>query len=914
MTLKEAYDLAASKGDTQQPVDGSPSPAPRSWRESRMRRTLQDASQSPSKDRWRTQEKDDNNGARRNFSDEIEGLPKLVPGIEDMLDSPAKSLGWDMENDFTAGDLQISDSPRIRMSAVNNRPFGLESSPPVTNPGSSNMKLAEIRSREQGPTGNNKLAEIQAREQVAERESFVGGRFVPRSMRTKLDDIEQLEANGGLSRRAIAAARLAEIKEQNGMTRSLSPDDVRASHRVRREADLLPARSRSAVGSSGGTRVAGTPVTIFKSRRDWAAADTNTTTTTNGAPSKSAAITTATSKRDQELLRRLARATSSSPAREPAAEGDRDLLRNKSPARQKRLSERVDAKPPTALRSAVGNSARTSSGSSTKPAVGFVGDSRRSSSNESAKSKRSSAMFSDPDPTDRLASENKLFAPLDNYSERGSVRAPSPLPDDDDDDNNNVDIAADATPRPNKPDTSSMPTPRVVGAFVDTPVTVKVEKQEEQRASSKERRALSTERQTEREQTLELDPSTIFRDKDSPRKGHDSVSRDRNRNRDRGAGIDRDNERREEDKEKERSPSRSRSRSRSRSTSGKRAPLKNSAKLPSVREDLLELQRMHNMDDNTIEDLEDILAGRQAKLDELLKSIGREDDDAQAQAKAQVKVNANVPDIKLEKGEESPPSAMERMSRTLQSGILGIHDVKQDVDELKERESKAAKAAKAIEAQVEPSPSRQKQRQHQQQQQQQRAQQQHQHYAEKAGVAYVHFPLPRLYQRTPSFRLTLMGVLILVLSAWYAAESAVCSKYCRPTTCSGSSSCIFSYDDPSFGYAIPVKVDELVTAGKGRAWWNDALEEARDWAADVADSLHGRAITDVDVSALSFDQRKRLRRRLEKRGMLRAPAEPRPEQRVKWDAWRRERVARERAREASEVYGDGAVGDDERVW
>ena len=52
--------------------------------------------------------------------------------------------------------------------------------------------------------------------------------------------------------------------------------------------------------------------------------------------------------------------------------------------------------------------------------------------------------------------------------------------------------------------------------------------------------------------------------------------------------------------------------------------------------------------------------------------------------------------------------------------------------------------------------------------------------------------------------------------------------------------------------------------------------------------------------------------------------EPPPEQKAKWDAWRRARLARERAREVREMgyrdvgneYGvdGGALGRDERVW
>ncbi len=65
----------------------------------------------------------------------------------------------------------------------------------------------------------------------------------------------------------------------------------------------------------------------------------------------------------------------------------------------------------------------------------------------------------------------KLFAPREDFSEKGSLRAPSPEPTEE----GGKQEVADDTPKPLKPDPLSQPTPRVIGAYVDTPVTVKVE-------------------------------------------------------------------------------------------------------------------------------------------------------------------------------------------------------------------------------------------------------------------------------------------------------------------------------------------------------------------------------------------------------------------------------------------------------
>lgn len=909
MTLKEAYELAGGEGSSSHPpLDGSPSPAPRPWRESRLRRAQQDAANSPSKERWNSNSNgnSDQPQSGRNFSDEIDGLPKLVPGIEDVPltsveASPAKSFNWDMETDFTGGDLQVSDSPRIRTSNVNTKPFGMVNSPPIINPGSNNTKLAEIRSWELGLPGfspaerhqNNKISEIHAREQRAEKDIPIKGRFVPRSGRTKLDEVRQLEESG-LSRRAVAAARLAEIKEMNSMSRSLSPDEMRAGHRNRRDKELAPTRSRSAF-AVGGTRVPDTPVTIFKSRRDAEVArPIDGTSTANTYTNK-----TTMTRRDQDLLRRLARA-SASPAHDQEAELETALHREKSPARQKRLSDRSDSKP-TSLRRALGAAhVRTNSDNSekdsktskngdipSKPTVGFATDSRRSSSNESAKSKRSS-MFSDPDPTDRLASENKLFAPSDNYSEKGSVRAPSPLPDDDDE----TDHAAEATPRQTKPDPLTMPTPRITGAYVETPLTVKPERKQEPEPVRKVEDV--------------PDPATIFRDKDTSRKRSDSVSS------------------KTEEAVETKQRSQSRSRSRSRSTSRRRQPLKNSAKLPSVRDDLLELQRMHNMEDTTIENLEEILAGRKPtdeQIDELLKNVEKEDLATQIKQEVHEETTGEALSRMSTSLETATSDALDKMSQSLEAGILGIRDAKQDVERMERLSPK-----KPSKVTVKPEIKTEKRAQKQQQEHQHQHHDHHKHHhiehddqcplcaKQQPGtvVAYVHFPVPRLYHRAPSFRLTLLGLVLFLVSLWYAAESATCYKYCRPTSCPLSKPCVFSYDDPSFGYAIPVKIDQLLTDGRGRIALEDGIEEARDWLADLTDSFYGRSILDVDVANLSFDDKRRHRRRLRKKGLLK-PKELTAEQQAKWEGWRRERIARERAKEAREM-NNGAWEDDERVW
>ena len=179
-------------------------------------------------------------------------LPELVPGIDDVpfpsvetparrfaVRSPEKSFTWQVDEDFTAGDLQISDSPRIKVGS--NKPFAdrpsivgrADSKSPgrFNNLGTRNTKLEEIQARElfhksspipepQQTRRYTKLEEIRARESAVDSQAPTLTRSQPRPKNTKLGEIRQREAEG-LSRRAVAAVRLEEIRGKNAMARSV---------------------------------------------------------------------------------------------------------------------------------------------------------------------------------------------------------------------------------------------------------------------------------------------------------------------------------------------------------------------------------------------------------------------------------------------------------------------------------------------------------------------------------------------------------------------------------------------------------------------------------------------------------------------------------------------------------------------
>ncbi|KAF9765469.1 hypothetical protein IL306_002257 [Fusarium sp. DS 682] len=883
-------------------------------------------------------------------------IPALVPGIEELYPSiegpdgqnepvssqpaaqasPEKSFAWQVDDDFTAGELQVSDSPRLRMGA---RPFAnrihfdegseidINSRTRVAPPGARNTKLDEIRSREvrtgsdiplEPPRPHNtKIDEIREREEKVEHQIPIPDRNAPRPRNTKLDEIRQREVNG-IPRRSMASIRLEEIREHNAMSRSRSPEDRPKTSRgmvpetkttTEIEPKEPPPRPKSAFEGAG-VSIPDTPVIVFKSRRESAESDhpkeddDSKDETSRARPGLSH---TRTDSRD--LLRRLARATSSSPAPEPEP---RQVADSDKPA-----SLPLEPKPDTASaipQPSTSNGYRNRQHRSNrdfdpKPTVSFTGLSR-SRSSESVKSKKS--MNSEADPTDRIEAEASLFAPGDNHSEKGSMRAPSPEPDTDD----AKDL--DATPRPTKPDPLTMPTPKVTGAYVETPATVKVEKIEVKDKQEKPKREERPSRQR----------SASFRDKRTDRAMSGS---DRDTASDPGT----------DDKLSTKTSSSGVRRRRTRSLSRRRGTLKNSAKLPTVKDDLKELQRTHHIEDSTLDDLEEVLLGRKApsqEVEALLDKLPENpspDDDFDFDLELDTKLNTRTNQIDPQ-NDNSDLDRLTRMNNTLKNSLFGIHTAARGIERLSDQVSTKNKAAESKAAEqksaelktpkeepteknpldlVKPEPLLEKMSAL--------------HDNHGAGtafithsdgktVSYVSLPIPPLFHRKPSFRFTSLGLILFLIGLWYALESTMCLAFCRPTSCSNPP-CVWSVDDPTFGNAIPVKLDQWTTGGRGRILAGQFKEEVEDWFADVKDIWYDRDITDIDIHSLSFEQKRQHRRRLRKKGLIKRRVQT-PEERARLEAWRRAREEEERQKEAREmgyeiqVDDDETVGGDTRVW
>ncbi|KAH7310524.1 hypothetical protein B0I35DRAFT_412028 [Stachybotrys elegans] len=868
------------------------------------------------------------------------GLPPLVPGIEDLPlpsgdsirqelpfalrppftydinPSPEKSFAWQVDQDFTAGDLQVSDSPMIK---VRNQPFAdrlnfdessnidINSKNRVNPPGSRNTKLDEIRRSEvkQGfnpaerPRRNTRLAEILNRETAAERIP-IPDRNLPRPANTKLDEIRQREMDGP-SRRALAATRLEEIREKNATARS--PDEVRPPRPLSDSGPTFipevepPVRPKSAF-ETGGQRIPDTPVTVFKNRGRYGA-DTLDKPADKDGQDIDGGATRADSK---DLLRRLARAASNSPSveteshklptppKEPAEKPTTTTTTTTTTLRP-RNTARIDREKR--------NSTAENKEAEKRLTVGFAEfpGLRRVRSSESTRSKRSS-LHSEPDPTDRIEAEMKLFAPMDNYSERGSVRAPSPPPDVKDEEENDDEV--EATPRPKRQDPLTMPTPRVTGAYVETPATVKAEdrwndkatvSKAEKRYSAPELPALrakeraSLRRKSSRDDDTASDPGT---DEKKPTASALAPAR----------------------------------KPRARSLPRRRPPLRNSAKPPSVKEDLLELQRSNNIEDSTLDEFEEKLSLRKNSLPPL--GLDEDDDDDFLSDGKMAPQGENKRKMEQKRTQEEALRQALMAIREARSGIDRFQEqldqqtgrdkglVNGSTTDTTEKESVTSTETKATRVSTEKTLPKYPVKMQQEKPVAYVP-------ATESSWTYVQLPVPRLYRRNPEFKLTLLGMLTLLLTLWLAMESSMCALFCRPETCS-TATCAWSYDDPVFGQALPVKVDQWTTGGQGRRLLNAAIEEAWDWAADLEDSMRGQDLTDRDTESMTFVQLRQHRRRLYKKGFLDGLGQPRDaEEQRKWDSWRQTRLARERVRELREAgFSSGredeeVLGGDQRV-
>ena len=758
--------------------------------------------------------------------------------------SPNKSYAWDVDADFTGGDLQVSNSPRIRISS----------------------KLNEIKQRELDPSlqlddSSLDLGTPSRNSKEPEESPQPGKPTVRQRQNRKLDEIREREIES-LSRRAIATSRLDEIREIN----SSFDSERQGSREYARETtpgvdpETGDRRSGRSFLEEEGEKIPNTPITIFRKPSD----DKNGNGSGKGSRSSSGSRPVSHIRDEsRELLRSLARVTSISPNPESdknlAASSNRPELDRRNGSGKTSNDSRQSSNDRLKL-----NAPEIRQPDSLKPTVGFAGL-RRTRSTDSTNDNRSSMALSENDPTERLEQEMKLFAPLESHSERGSIRAPSPdsgLEDGDGDDEETQQV--EETPRAPRKDPLSMATPKVTGAYVETPATVKVEK-------------------------LATDGDIFAEAGDGPRRSR-STSQSRAKPASAGSSTSSESDTRHRATAQASAETTSTARRRATSLPKKRRPLINTAKPPTVRDDLQAITRAHNIEDSTLDDFGELLAGRRSFSPDIEAIMSNRD----AKREPAIKDEKDVEDReRLDREREL--ETYDRMNKSLQTGLAGIRTAKQGIERLQDKVAHADVPA--------PAPAVKEKDTHLPKKRVTRTA-----ITPTSAVTYILLPVPRLSRREPTFRLTILGLIVLLASVYLASEWTMCSLYCRPVICTDAP-CAWSVDDPTPGWALPVKLDQWVAGGAGRRLAEQAAEEVGDYVADILDVVKGRDIKDVDINALTFSQKRRHRRRLRKRGLVPPRVEP-PEERAKWDAWRRVRLARERASASREMGYDVGEGDE----
>ncbi len=803
----------------------------------------------------------------KNAHDDLPQSGAILPGLQ----TPNRSFAWQTEADFTAGDLQVSDSPPVAVGRYNTKIDEIRALEAEVNGRFSqttdiepenNARIDAGRARETSPAPNPADDAVES-DRAARSDYEVAPDSEDRipshrpasraSMRMSEPRSREIE---GLSKRALATARLDEFRERNIRTsRSPSPDiaqktsqePIRAfsplRDRLRRQENRpWVATRQTEEGRAAESALAPALPGQHHSPDNTAHASHNRALSWSREARHSGSQT-----KDEagDVLHRLAAASSSSPAPEaqvPAesqspATRDRDQTER---ARQRRL---------------IGGTKGVA-----RPTVGFAGLSRTSSV-ESNLAKRASFVHSDSDPTERIEGEMNLFAPQENQSERGSLRVPSPEPEEE---------APNETPRPIKLDPLTQPTPRVTGAFVETPATVKVEKPE----------SPSTGPVDELHKNGRNRPSA-----DSSGEPKPPIARDGK------DGVKGRQEQRTQSSRGDRPSGRSSSvsaRRRARSLSRSRTPLINSARLPTVRGDLLEIQRANQIDDSTLDDVADLL------IPHVPSSRGGKPEPAKNDS--------------LKKLDREELEAYGRMSRSLETGLLGIRVAKEGITRLEKKVADSGiqehpqhtAHSDSPKEESSPCPSCRSSR-----------------LAADAPVTYVHLPLPRLWHRQENFRFTFLGLSLFILSLWYIAESWMCFQYCKPEYCYPGTPCDWSPEDPDWGFAIPMKLDQWTSGGMGGRLVRRIRPEVEDWLADIWDAATGTDITAVDTSRYGWEKKRQHRRRLAKKG-LGKPFVARQEDQAVLSGWKSVREASEKAQRAREMGYEvideyESIGGDEKL-
>ncbi|KAH6678057.1 hypothetical protein B0J14DRAFT_581817 [Halenospora varia] len=643
--------------------------------------------------------------------------------------SPEKGKVWDADIDFTGHSLQISESPQLRVRS---------------------SKLDEIRDRE----------------------------------------IQSLTA------RAVATNRLEEIRERNSEERSVLSENSRKNEREVTPAakpaekeDKKPVEKEEqevyherAILQEEGHPIPGTPITVFPA---------GSYVFRNGTTEPHRM----TPEETDHTLRTLAKLLSpkSSPVEitdDEADDGDKDA-KSKTKSNTKinagqtattkdtgKGEEKRVPKEEKPVGQDIPLPERSAEGAKEKPKEQLLREKSSDSLSGKGKgkafeiraptndlglgvtkrySRTSTPPKSDVDPEERITAEARLFDLQDNRSERNSLRAPSRSPSPSDDGKNDP----DQTPRP-RADPLSLPTPKVTGAYIETPAPTVRKTRQARSNSSPEVPTIN-----------ELDVPTVDTKRgQSSSRASTTSTRGSSELRSRSTAP------------RTATPARPRPQS---YQSRQAQPLINSRRPPTAIETRRRLEMEGGYEDSTIDDFEALLEQDAATTDilntntdePLLETMY----DEQGRPLLQREVERRIERMMLEK-----------MNKNLRHTSSSIRDARQGIERLEHQVSTTSWPAMEHN-------------------------EEYLYLKIPIPKLYTYNPPPPTTQqpdtRRRSWKFTWFGLILAIFVAWFFAETAMCEVYCHPTQSTHNN---WHPSDPFFPWAIPTKLDHWTGEIVSRSW------------------------------------------------------------------------------------------------
>lgn len=571
---------------------------------------------------------------------------------------------------------------------------------------------------------------------------------------SKLDGIREREMQS-LTARAVATNRLEEIRERNSEERSVLSESSRVNSRQTTPAPTKAPQEEfyheRTILEEEGEHIPNTPITIFA--KGHYRPGSSSSSESNKDPEK-------IREESFEAIRLLARRMSPGPQQVEKLVGELEET-EESRDQQKESGAKVPEKAESGKKTTApevegqrtNSSERYSGRENEKPLEERKNKFKRRGLDVDDEMKRRSTTStppkSDVDPEERITAEAKLFELPDNKSERNSLRAPSRSPSPSDDGK------CDETPRP-KADPLTLPTPKVTGAYIETPAP----------SMRKPRKSRSI------SPTYEI----VNQANDVPTSSNNNNTHQSSRRNSAARTEERAQKSRSKSSQREITKQQSQPRT-------SRPPLINTATPASVAEDLRSIAMEEQYDDSTLDEFDAMLeSGATAK---------------------QLMNNTTIldPILDLEYDERGQPLSTEererrlerlrldRMNQQLKNTSSSIRDARHGIERLEHQVASVNTTPTPV-------------------------------LGDQLYLTInLKIPVPRLIVTTPpaqnrgrfasiwerNWKFTWLGLILFIIGLWYITESAMCSVYCHPKQSSRNT---WQPTDPFFPWAIPTKINQ----------------------------------------------------------------------------------------------------------